>query len=564
MHQWRDCSIGCCVVMTLMLSGCEIQQVTPAVASPEQTLTTPYRPTTVGGQILLAEGLLQDPDGDISAAVSLYQAAATHSEDALIAARATALARQYGSLEDTERALQQWLKRAPNSLQAHEASLIVAVESNQYDRAMDHLSVLLKTSADYKTQWISGLLSRSDASSQSIWLSRLAELASAQANTSLAMVVTELMQNRGEDGKQWLDRWLQTHQAYDALILYRARLELPDRPAAIGILERLTPAQQSTDVRAQLARWVGLEGQDQRALSLLADVVSEDPKRERDRLTLALLLMQMGDNTAAEGHLKALLASADLRATAYYHLGDLARLSGDHARAIDRFLRVDQGELVVDARQHLAQLAVVTGNPDQATRWFQEARLLFPHLAPPLYVAEARFLSGRDNPEAVITRLSEAIDQHPDNPDLRYSRALAYVELNQIDAAEADLRAILRVEPDSVDALNALGYTLADQTDRYDEALSLIEKALAGAPESPAILDSMGWVLVKLGRIADALPFFEKAWEAVQDHEIAAHYGEALWLLGRQSDAWEIWNQGFASQPESAIITSTIDRLTNP
>jgi tetratricopeptide (TPR) repeat protein len=564
MRHWRDCSIGCCAVMSLMLSGCEIQPVIPAVASPEDTRTTPYRPTTVGGQILLAEGLLQDPDGDIPAAIALYQEAVTQSEDAVIAARATALARQYGSPEETDLALQRWLDRAPDNLQAHEASLVVAIESNHYDRAIDHLTFLLSASADYKIQWISGLISRSDDPSQSVWLSRLAALASSHANTSLAMVVTELTQNRGDDGTQWLDNWLDRHQAYDALILYRARLELPDRPAAISVLERLTPAQQSIDVRAQLARWVGLEGQDQRALSLLTEVVAEDPKRERDRLTLALLLMQTGDNVTAEGHLKALLASPDLRSTAYYHLGDLARLSGDQARAIDRFLRVDQGELVVDARQHLAQLAVATGNPDQAIRWFQEARLLFPYLAPPLYVAEARFLSGRENPDAVIVRLSEAIGQHPDNPDLRYSRALAYAELNQIEAAEADLRAILKIEPESVDALNALGYTLADQTDRYDEAFRLIEKALAGAPESPAILDSMGWVLVKLGRIADALPFFKKAWEAVQDHEIAAHYGEALWRLGRQSEAWEIWNQGFASQPESAIITATIERLTNP
>lgn len=547
-----------------MLSGCEIQPLIAEGDAIRTSIMTPYQPASVGGQILLAEAFLQDPDGDPARAIPLYEAAARDTSDPTVAARATAVARQYGSKEATQRALSLWLERAPQSLQAHEAGFVVALESNQLDRALEHLTALLNSGEDYKTQWISGLLSRIATQDRPLWISHLSVLAERQANTSLAMVVTEQKLNQGEDGKQWLDAWLDRHAAYDALILYRARLELPDRPAAIAVLQRLSEDQQSIDVRAQLARWIGLEGKDQEALTLLNAVVTEDPTRDRDRLTLALLSMQLGDLTTAEVHLKALLASQELRSTAYFHLGDLARMAGDPARAIDRFLRVDQGELIVDARKQLAQLAVETGKPDQAGRWFQEARLLYPHLAPNLYVAEARFLAGQDNPEAVIARLSDAIRQHPDNPDLRYSRALAYAERNQIEDAEVDLRAILAINPDSIDALNALGYTLADQTDRFDEALSLIEKALAGAPDSPAILDSMGWVLVKLGRLDEALPYFENAWSIMQDHEIAAHYGEALWRLGRQSEAWEIWNQGFASEPESDIIKRTIDRLTKP
>ena len=105
------------------------------------------------------------------------------------------------------------------------------------------------------------------------------------------------------------------------------------------------------------------------------------------------------------------------------------------------------------------------------------------------------------------------------------------------------LRQILELKPNDPDALNALGYTLADRTDRYEEALSLIENALAQKPESAAILDSMGWVLLKLGRLDEAEPYFVKAWEISQDHEIAAHYGELLWRLGQQQKAREIWDQ---------------------
>ena len=104
---------------------------------------------------------------------------------------------------------------------------------------------------------------------------------------------------------------------------------------------------------------------------------------------------------------------------------------------------------------------------------------------------------------------------------------------------------------------------MADKTNRLSEAFDLIKKALLQEPNSPAILDSMGWVLLKKGKIDDALPFFERAWEYVQDHEIAAHYGEALWSLGRKKEAQKIWNIGISENKDSIIIKNTIKRLKN-
>jgi tetratricopeptide (TPR) repeat protein len=73
----------------------------------------------------------------------------------------------------------------------------------------------------------------------------------------------------------------------------------------------------------------------------------------------------------------------------------------------------------------------------------------------------------------------------------------------------------------------------------------------------------MGWVLLKLGRLEEAEPYFAKAWEKSKDHEIAAHYGELLWLLGRQQEAREIWDVGYESNPESDKIRASIQRLTD-
>ena len=364
-------------------------------------------------------------------------------------------------------------------------------------------------------------------------------------------------------GTEWLDLWLSRNQPTASVVLFRARLELPDRRAAIGFIDQFPDVVSDLNIRAQLARWYGLEGDSDDALQILRDVINEDQSRYQDLLTLGLLEMQADNFDAAESRLKSLLASEQYRSNAYYHLGEVAVQRQQIDLAIDRFLRVERGELVIEARKQLANLAMGQNNPDQAHRWFSEARLLFPDFKHQLYLAEAQFQTANNMASNAIPVLTEALSREPESIEILYTRALAFEQLGDIDGAETDLRKILDLKPNDPDAMNALGYTLADRTDRYQEALVFIEKALEQKPESAAILDSMGWVLLKLGRLEEAEPYFVKAWEKSKDHEIAAHYGELLWLLGRQQEAREIWDVGYESNPESDKIRATIQRLTD-
>src|SRR5690606_24963303 len=122
----------------------------------------------------------------------------------------------------------------------------------------------------------------------------------------------------------------------------------------------------------------------------------------------------------------------------------------------------------------------------------------------------------------------------PGSTDLLYARAMLFVERGQIEKAEVDLRAIIASEPDNATALNALGYTLADNTQRYDEALTLINRALQLRPDDPAILDSLGWVSFRLGNLEEAILRLRQAMKLAPDPEIAAHLGEALWANGNR------------------------------
>lgn len=521
-----------------------------------------YQPRTPAGLVLMAERALAE--NETERAVTLYLQAAQQSEQSKVAERAAFLARQVGTPIQSAEALARWRELDPNNQSALEASLIYAVEHGTALEAQQSLGRLLTLDPDYQVHWIASFWATVDSTKQAALTPRFQNLAEITGNGSLALVVTEIKnRNQSESGTVWLDQWMNTHPAIPEVVLFRARLDLPDRTQAIARLNRFPEVLNDANVQSQKARWSGLVGDAEQARVLLRAALETDPERHQDRLTLALLEMQAAHYVDAEMHLKSLLATERFRANAYYHLGELAKTNQQIDLAIDRFLRVDRGELIVEARKQLASLALSKEQPEQAVRWFDEARLLFPGLRPQLTLAEAQFQTTNGMAADAIPVLSQALIDDPDRRDVLYTRALAYEQMGDIPNAEADLRQILKSDPEDADALNALGYTLADRTDRYDEALILIEKALEKKPESPAILDSMGWVLFKLGRLEEALPYFERAWAIVQDHEIAAHYGEVLWNLGRTIEAQGIWDLGYQSNPESDKIRSTIERLTN-
>ena len=143
---------------------------------------------------------------------------------------------------------------------------------------------------------------------------------------------------------------------------------------------------------------------------------------------------------------------------------------------------------------------------------------------------------------------------------LLYARALSWERRDDIARAEADLRKVLVAEPDNVAALNALGYTLADRTTRYAEALELIDRARVAEPDNAAIIDSYGWVLYRLGRSEEALVELRRAFALQKDPEIAAHLGEVLWLTGHKDEARKYFDEGRKLDPENRSLQRALAR----
>jgi Flp pilus assembly protein TadD len=149
----------------------------------------------------------------------------------------------------------------------------------------------------------------------------------------------------------------------------------------------------------------------------------------------------------------------------------------------------------------------------------------------------------------------------PNYPDLLYDHAMAAEKVNRLDVLEGNLKRLIKLRPDHAHAYNALGYTLADRNQRIEEAYSLIQTALKLAPDDPFIMDSMGWVLYRMGRNEEGLDFLQRAYKQRPDPEIAAHLGEVLWASGQRESALKIWNATLKEHPKNELLQSTIKRF---
>lgn len=176
------------------------------------------------------------------------------------------------------------------------------------------------------------------------------------------------------------------------------------------------------------------------------------------------------------------------------------------------------------------------------------------------YLLEAELRKDDGNLEGELDTYARALAAFPDEKQLLYARALMWERRDDIPRAEADFRKILAIDAEDVSALNALGYTLADRTDRHQEALELIARAIAAQPDSAAIIDSYGWVLYRLGRKEEALTELRRAFTKQKDAEIAAHLAEVLWVLGEKDESRKYFEESRKIDPKNRSLKRAIEK----
>jgi tetratricopeptide (TPR) repeat protein len=313
------------------------------------------------------------------------------------------------------------------------------------------------------------------------------------------------------------------------------------------------------ELRLQYARLLGSEKDYVGAQAQFRLLLEQDPENPELLSTAALLDFELGQFDAALEKFRHLIAVDARRDEAHYYVGRIELERDRHAEAIEAFAAVGPSREFRDAKIRAADLLIETAFASDIKAFFASQRRAYPSAAEQLFLIEADSL--RDWEGESLKTYDRGLIAFPESFSLLYGRAMTHEAEGSYAAMETDLRSILAQDPNHAATLNALGYTLTNHTERYDEAADLIERALALSPNDPAILDSLGWVYYKMAQYRQSEMLLRRAHTAFPDPEVAAHLGEVLWVQGRHIEARDIWLDGLTRVPDHPIILEAVNRL---
>jgi tetratricopeptide (TPR) repeat protein len=316
------------------------------------------------------------------------------------------------------------------------------------------------------------------------------------------------------------------------------------------------------DARMELALMMMTAGRDDDALSQINQILLEQPSRADALRMMAIINFRLENLDAAWADFQDLLASGQFTMDALYYLARIADVRGEHERAVRLYSQVKSGpNAVVSQRRASALIAYQMEDPQKALQDLEEFGNSSPSHSIDMVLARAQLLASLERYDEALDLYGKYVNYRPDDESALLGRAELLLRMGRLDDAIAQYRAAAERWPESAMSLNALGYTLADRTDDYREAEKLIRKALEYDPESPAIIDSLGWVLFKQGDYEAALVELQRAYERLDDHEVAAHIVETLVALDRRDEALQVLVDAESRHTDSDLLQDVRDRL---
>lgn len=327
-----------------------------------------------------------------------------------------------------------------------------------------------------------------------------------------------------------------------------------------ALVKALKVLPESKRLRLQYARFLSDTdlGKSRAQIAILADKFPDDANIE---FSLGLANKEIGLINEAKATFNHLIENDSRASDARFQLGKIAEGEQRPEEAVYQYRQVTEGQQVLPAAMRVAEILTEHDNLSAAREHLSNLRTTYPALRENLFQMEGELLIRLERLDEAYDLLTSALSNEPDNINLLYSRSIVSAEQRDLAAAEKDLRAILAQDEDNPTALNALGYTMANLSDRHDEALDLIKRAMALEPDNPAIIDSLGWVYFRKGDLERAQQYLSQAFEAFPDGEVAAHYGEVLWQRGLREEAETVWRKGLETSPNDSTLLETLERL---
>ena len=508
--------------------------------------------------------------GDFEASVDFYQQAAGRTDDSRVAARATYIALYDKQYKRTLELLSRWRELEPED---HDIDRIYAtsyLHLHQPTEALPYVQAVLaqkSRSNKEKAMVVKRLLSDDIDAQDSLDL--LDALNQAQTDNPQMLILQAKFAAQLEQydrSIELLDRVLEIDDSLVDVHLIKSRIYQAqgkrDESKAV-IRQVLEDHPDNWGLRMQYAHMLVEDKNYKIAREQYILLQEKQPDNVEVLLNLALLYIetdQLDESAELLSHLIELDQKTDI---AHYYLGRIEQNKDQYKSAIAHYIKVKHGAYVFEAKLRIAHLFARLDRVDEAIEqlnilvedteeWPSRVRV---------YLAQGEIFRSHQRYQDAFDMYSRALSHHREDINLLYARALIAEKVDRIDVAESDLLKVLSMEPKNSDALNALGYTLADRTERYQEAKEYIQKAAELVPDDPAIMDSLGWVNYRLGELQEALKWLSMAFEKLVDAEIAAHYGEVLWQSNQKDKAREVWKKGQEVDAQHPVLIETLKKF---
>jgi len=488
-----------------------------------------------------------------------YLRATTLVKDESIIKRATDIALFIQDGKKLEQAVASWLELKPQDLEVHtlqaiamillqdkpsavaELKFILAQDPKQFDKSMGRVVKSLTRSVHrrFAYQVIEELLQ--DYPENAVLYFSLASL--------------DFFNHQYAQAENHIGQFLTVHpdELKGLLLLSQIYIKQEKWNDAVGVLKTALQQEDYVQVKEQLGLLLLKQNKYVEAKAVFQALHEQLPKNSAVEWQLALVLLQLGENAEAKVHLLTLFKQAPFKNQSAYYLGRVSAQESNFDDAIAWFDEV-LGEYKYEARVGAVLVLVDDGQLDSALQRVKQVKDEYPKKQSELSLIESDIYSRTDFYQQAFDVLSSALLNDAENKKVLYARALIAEKLGNIAVLEDDLKYILERNPKDAAALNALGYTLAERTERYTEAKLYIERALALLPEEAVFLDSYGWVFFKMGQYEQAYQYLQQAYDRAPQAEIAGHLVEVLIALERVSEAEILLNKSLGRYLKDAYL----------
>ncbi len=481
--------------------------------------------------------------------------------DPKVAERATKIALFRKNYQEAQKAVSLWLKRDPENLIARRVGAMLSIKMKNEATLFEHMQFILKADpAGFEGalfELINALASAQESNSVFTVLEELLRQYPRKGSIHLAQAILSLQQGDLKQARKKVAEalllqpdWVRAH-----VVEAQVAVQLRDYLKAEKILLRVIKKRPSmVELKVLLAQTQIKNGKVAAAAKTYQEVLDLQPYDMSSQYALAMVYLQLNKSEQAKSILLSLVDKPAWGDRSNFYLGRMAAIEGDLERAIGWFDRVLSGSYLFGARINAVELLMDSGLFERAGLRLDEVKAVNSSQELRLVLLRSQWFSLQSMYIEAFNLLTASLEEVPDRKEILYTRALVAEKLDKLAVLESDLLSIIDRYPDDANALNALGYTLVDRTERLEEAEVYLTRAIALKGQDAVIIDSYGWLKYRQGLYEQAVSYLQKAYQLEREPEIAGHLVEALWVMGRKQEARGVFEEAVSQYPADAYL----------